>query len=178
MKKDDIQYPEGDIRPLAGDMDESTAWRLIADMAGSDLVDWAEICPPHIMISGNGFDLNFDGECEDAYIGPEGYEEVWALGATVFYMMTGCNVFMGNGGKYQRATTPIPALYCSDDRLASLVSRMLAYDPATRPRLDEIASIAGEVLDGLKEEPRPLKRRAVRAVLPEDLDTYWPEQMI
>lgn len=177
-------YPGRDVTPLAGLLDESDVWRLMADVAKA-LISGAKtpVCPAHILSDGGPeFTLNpWSSSLDKAYCAPEGYEAVWALGATAFFMTLGCPVFYGYGGRLQREHTPVPAMRRSWPELSALVARCLDFKPSRRPAIQEIKDLSSRALMRLEAEQkrsRPLKPEAARSVLTHNsdgLDRLWPE---
>lgn len=176
-------YPERDIAAIAGEIDEPAAWQILYDIA-SQLQNFCKppICPEHIFIDGIGFVLSEWSESTDKrFIAPEGYEPVWALAATVFYVFLGCHVFQGQGGKGQTKTTPIPTLRRELPELSKLIALCLNFDAKKRPTLHEIAETASQNIERCKKmqsEFPPLKQAETESLSPDDIDRFWPEEMI
>lgn len=169
-------YPERDAAVIAGTIDESTAWRLLRDIAKS-LPSDTPVSPEHILIDGDGFILaEWSRSHDPRFCAPEGYSEIWALGATAFYIFMGCTVFQGLGGRAQRATTPIPTMRRDAPELSNLVARCLSFDPAKRPDYKEIVSIAEKHLLTPQVSDLPLKK-PLSNISPDTLDQLWPEEM-
>lgn len=169
-------YPERDVEAIAGEFDERSAWRLIGDIAAQASPEKAKIAPSHILIDGNGFHLSEWAQGEDArYIAPEGYDPVWALGATVFTLMMGCPPFQGRGGRGQSAASPIPTLHKDMPELSRVVGRSLSFHKASRPDLEALVAIARENLSRWANyvDARPLKSGV--ATTPDSLLSGWPE---
>lgn len=174
-------YPERDASALAGEIDELTAWRILHDVAAQAQGSDTPVEPEHIMIDGAGFILNpFSRSLDTKFTAPEGYEAVWALGASVFYIFLGCHVFQGLGGKGETPTAPIPTLRRELPELSGLIAACLAYDPKRRPSLQRIVEVADYNLvrcgRNVMEFP-PKKRNYETGISSDDLDYGWPEEM-
>lgn len=174
-------YPERDITVLAGEIDELTGWQIFNDVAKQAGDTKTPISPEHVFIEGNGFILSEWSESQDSkFVAPEGYSQVWALAATVFYTYLGCHVFQGLGGKGQTKTTPIPTLRRALPALSNLIIRCLDFNPSKRPDMIEIAEIAESNIERCKANMNvfpPLKRIAENPLTADEIDAYWPEEM-
>lgn len=178
---------------IAGHCTEVAAWRLIHDIAlemqnGDDL---AVIKPSLIVIrEDGGFTLEKPvGEVAvDGFDAPECSQKartaesaVWSLGATVFYVMMGCQVMNGKGGIKQTAQSRIPYLRHGMPALSELTQRCLHYNPLQRPALDEIVSIATENLKRCEAQihdgPAFKKAETESAQKAGGADGFWPEEM-
>lgn len=174
-------YPERDITPLAGEIDELTAWRILRDVARqSPLVD-TPISPHHILIDGSGFVLSEWSQSHDQkFTAPEGYSASWALAATVFYVFLGCHVFQGLGGKGQTPTAPVPTLRRQLPELSSLLVRCLDFNPENRPTMNEIEAMAENNIlrcESCRDEFPPKKSIDSQVIATNEIDSYWPEEM-
>lgn len=174
-------YPERDIAALAGEVDELTAWQILSDVAKQAKDLKTPISPEHIFIDGDGFILSEWSESHDIkFIAPEGYSDVWALAATVFYVYLGCHVFQGLGGKGQTKTAPIPTLRKELPELSGLIIKCLDFNPRNRPTMTEIVkSTEGNIARCLSARQKfpPLKKYATNIITVDDIETYWPEEM-
>lgn len=175
-------YPERDASAIAGEIDEETAWRILHDVATQSLSNKVTpISPYHILMDADNFILPEWSESHDSrFTAPEGYDPVWALGATVFFLFLGCNVFQGIGGKGQSATAPVPVLRRELPDLSNLVASCLDFNPRNRPSLMDIVNVSKVNLErcsGERSEFPPLKPTECSALPLDELDRYWPEEM-
>ena len=115
---------------------------------------------------------------DSAFLPPEGdkgpQSVVWSIGAVAYYLMMGVPVFGGMAGTLQTPSTPVPAIpprKCSRE-LASLLSRMLAFNPQDRPDLAAIAAEAASV----QETPRRMLKGEFHPELADD--SFWKEEMV
>lgn len=177
-------HPERDISAIAGEIDESDAWRILHDVA-TQLCGGCRtpVCPEHILIDGDGFVLSeWSGSRDGRFTAPEGYEPVWALGATAFQVFLGCHVFQGLGGKGQTRTAPVPTLRRELPELSNLIARCLDFDPKRRPSMGDVVKTASENLERCirnKSEFPPLKPSESMSMpaSADEIDRYWPEEM-
>lgn len=174
-------YPERDIAAIAGEIDELTAWQIMADVAAQAQNSKTPISPEHIFIDGDRFVLSEWSASEDArFTAPEGYSPVWALAATTFFVYLGCHVFQGLGGRGQTTTAPIPTLRRRLPELSNLLIRCLDFNPANRPALEEIEKIAKVNVYRLMRNPgynQPKEKASETTITADELDAYWPEEM-
>ncbi len=183
-RREGIFYPERDCTALAGDTDEYTAWMIIRDVA-TQLASGSRVPvdPSHIMIAGAGsFKLcEWCSSHDRRFMAPEGYEPVWALGATVFYLVLGCPVFQGGGGGYQQASTPVPMMRRNTPELSALVGKCLCFKPSGRPSVLELKEAAVATIKRIDstESVRPFKQAHTSPqFVPDMLEKLWPEEMI
>lgn len=179
-------YPERDATGIAGEIDELTAWEILRDVAGQAEGADTPVSPEHILIDGPRFILNPHSRSQDRrYMAPAGYDPVWALGASIFYIFLGCDVFQGRGGKGETATTPVPVLRRELPELSRLVADCLAFDPGKRPSLKTIAETAEKNIlrcrENLSEFP-PVRLNEgedpkIMKISDDDLERWWPEEM-
>lgn len=174
-------YPQRDVAAIAGEIDELTAWQIFHDISDTVSKVKTPVSPQHILMDGNGFILSEWSESIDPkFTAPEGYDAVWALGATVFYVFLGCHVFQGLGGKGQTKTAPVPTLRRELPELSKFVSRCLDYTPKRRPTMKEILKESSENIDrclkNMSEFP-PLKNDEEKIITADEIDAYWPEDM-
>ena len=97
------------------------------------------------------------------YMGPETFSDnptavkatdIWALGATLFEIVTGELPFFGQGGGMQLHGAAVPQINapCSDE-LRDLISACLAKDTWDRPTAQQLAEYAQALIDGKSPTP-------------------------
>lgn len=171
--------PERDVTGIAGCVDEADAWRLLLDVA-SAAKEHPEVpvCPAHVLIDGDGFLLStWSRGLDPGYVAPEGYSASWAIGATLFYVLMGTPVFHGAGGAGQTATTPVPNPGSRMQALGETVARCLAFAPAGRPSVEELAETARRRLERLAGATAERKRRKEKEESADSLEDVWPEEL-
>ncbi len=103
-----------------------------------------------------------------AYMGPERFDkkampikasDIWALGASIYYMLDNYLPFGENGGVIQKAGQEIPEIEfpCSAD-LKNIIYACLASNTWDRPTAEELVKYANARLNGIEQEPLWLKR--------------------
>lgn len=174
-------YPERDAYNISGEIDELTAWLILRDIAVQAQHVKTPISPDHILISKDEFHLSeWSESLDNRFIAPEGYSTVWALGASVFRIFLGCDVFQGLGGKGQTISAPVPTMRRGLPDLSQIISSCLRFDPSQRPTLEEIKSISEKNIQrcvSQRNDFPPLKPTGSVKVTLDEIDRYWPEEM-
>lgn len=177
--KDILRYPQRDASALVGELDELSAWHLLYNIATQAQTLTLPIFPENIFLDGFDFVLcDAFANPDECFIAPEGYEPAWALGATVFYLVLGCHVMHGRGGKAQTSSTPIPTLRGEMPQLSRMIKRCLDFNPQMRPSIEEIASDAEKNMTRCKaqrSEFPPIKENHESVTA--DIDKFWPDEM-
>jgi len=180
---------------MAGHCTEVTAWRLLRDVASQSVEQGfrVPVSPYSVCIDDDG------GFCltEPTVPSVEGFEapevlgdglkteasQVWALAATLFYVMMGCQIMNGKGGRGQHERSRIPYLRNELPELSELLQHCLHYNPARRPSMKAVLQQAStqyeRCLSDISRGPRlkPADHPAVAMQQQKSLDT-WPEQMV
>lgn len=172
---------------------EIAAWRLLCDIAQELLRQEGNAIVKPSLISiqeDGGFQLEapqgevaidgFDApEC--AHSGRTTESTVWSLGATVFYIMMGCQVMNGRGGRGQTAQSRIPYLRHGMPDLSELTQRSLRYQPRLRPTVQDIITIAKANLqrceDQMQKGPQLHQTKDVTVQRTAGEEGFWPEEM-
>lgn len=178
---------------MAGHCMEIAAWKLLCDIAPELLQQGGKAIVKPSLISiqeDGGFQLEvpqgevaidgFDApECEHS--GRTAESAVWSLGATVFYIMMGCQVMNGKGGGRQSVQSRIPYLRHGMPDLSELTQRCLHYQPRLRPAVQDIIVIAKTNLQRCEEQMQkgPMLHQTKDAVTHRTADNkgFWPEEM-
>ena len=184
----------------AGYYSEQATWKLILDISSaiaylhSGNFCHADIKPSNILRRDKDFFLADFGSCFEMgtntsagdvssyiYSAPEknrtSESDIWSLGASVFFLVTGTQVFGGLGGKAQKRDSVIPFLRRSMPELSEFVIRCLAFEPSDRPTAVEAISLAESNLCRLSETKAIRPKR--NGVLPgrNEYEDFWPETM-
>ena len=185
---------------LAGYCLEVTAWQLLRDLSEVLLAKPQSyrglgcIAPERILVEDGRFvfDAKAVQEVPGIFDAPEQTKDheseaavVWSLGATVFYLIMGCAVMNGRGGRGQRDTSKLPYMRSEMPELSELVQRSLSFSPAQRPTLAEVNSQArkhyDECLRAIKAGPK-LRNNTENDVASsssaDSSEALWPEAMI
>ncbi|MBO4447102.1 MAG: protein kinase, partial [Bacteroidales bacterium] len=146
----------------AGYFSEEAAWKLMLDI-GSALAYLhslgschGDVKPSNILREGNEFLLadfgaGFGGDLSSyVFAAPEpvrtALSDIWSLGASVFNLVMGSQVFNGLGGRAQKKDSDLPFMRKSMPELSGLVMRCLSFDSSVRPFAAEIVRLAEENL--------------------------------
>ncbi len=107
---------------------------------------------------------------------------VWSLGASIFYVMMGCLMFNGQGGRRQSERSRVPYLRSDLPELSELVQHCLNYNPLLRPTLKELQEIGTENLNRCRKlitQGPKIRNSDVRSINQQsDISDFWPEGMI
>ncbi len=168
---------------IAGYADERTLWLLLRDVAQQLRTLHAQgtthgaLDAQHVTVQGKTFFL-VENTSADETAPASAPDDIWALGALVYRLALGCELFGGRGQKAQNADTPLPVLRNGWNELNRLVRRMLDCSPAMRPTAESIAHAAEEALSHpAVPHWQPQKSALAENALPTDeLDRLWPEK--
>lgn len=190
-------YAARSVEGLAGYTSESQAWALLRDISSAlDALHSAgmthgNVCAENILWDGDKFvltgltNVRADLQTKNEELRVKSYrsaDDIWQLGATVFYLCMGCHVFNGLGMKAQKASSPLPYMRKSMPRLSEAVQRCLAYDG--RPSAHEITAMATEGLAACDSRGHSTTRtrRETAATGGRDWNRplradFWPDEM-
>lgn len=184
---------------LAGYCLEVTAWQLLRDLSEELLAKPHSfrglgcIAPERILVEDGRFvfDAKAVQEAPGIFDAPEQTKDtdseaavVWSLGATVFYLIMGCAVMNGRGGRGQRDTSKLPYMRSEMPELSELVQRSLSFSPTQRPTLAEVNAQArkhyDDCLRAIKAGPklRTTDNDAAASSAADSSEALWPEPMI
>lgn len=187
------------IEGLAGYCTEVAAWQLLADLTEGltaervGTMTLGGLVPQRVEVANRRFRLlseegatcltTFDApEMSDTTTMQTAASVTWSLGALTFYLIMGCEVMNGQGGRAQQPTSKLPYMRPAMPELSELVLHCLAYHPAERPALGEIHELAVRQLEVCQDLIR--RGPSLRAVTAQDASqavashTFWPEEMI
>lgn len=177
---------------LAGYCNELTAWRLLRDVSADLLKLASSVSPALIMVQDDGFVL----ERAEGPVDLGGFEApevkggaqteasaVWSLAASVFYLVMGCQIMNGKGGKGQHAGSKVPYMRSEFAKMSELVQQCLQYRPELRPSAKEVNEIASEqykkCVEAVSRGPK-FREKADTADKDKNIDNelaFWPEPM-
>lgn len=179
---------------LAGYCNRMTAWKIIKDVSEELLAGKAvAVSPFRIEIKENGgFALVKKDEpfAIDGFVAPEITDnniteasQVWALAASVFYIVMGCQIMNGKGGRGQLESSKIPYMRSEMPQLSELIQKCLNYHPELRPSLEKVHETALEQMaqcdDTVRRGPKFNKKNnpADSQDVQKDDIAFWPETM-
>ena len=177
---------------LAGYCNELTAWRLLRDVSADLIKQVSAVSPELIMVQDDGFVLERPSGAVDlgGFEAPEVKDgaqteasAMWSLAASVFYLVMGCQIMNGKGGKGQRATSKVPYMRSEFAKMSELVQQCLQYRPELRLSAKEVNEIADEQYKSCAETVSrgPKFREKTNTTGKENnIDNelaFWPEPM-
>lgn len=177
---------------LAGYCNELTAWRILRDVSADLLKQASAVSPTLIVIKDEGFELERASEAADlgGFEAPEvkggaqtEASAVWSLAATVFYLVMGCQIMNGKGGKGQRATSKVPYMRSELAKMSELVQQCLQYRPELRPTAKEVNEMASEQYKNCEETVKLGPKFRVKTTFDDNENNidnelaFWPESM-
>lgn len=167
------------VESLAGYASERQAWHLLADIASaldalhSTGIAHGNVYAENILWDGERFLLTGFSSARSVGDGGRPADDIWQLGATIFYLCMGCHVFNGMGMKVQRPTSPLPYMRKSMPRLSETVQRCLSYDG--RISAKELVAMANKGRETYTTDDRQHK---VNTVSTRQLKVdFWPDEM-
>ena len=166
---------------MAGYCTERTAWKFLHDIASALAhihgkgYAHNDVKPSSVLIGQESFVLSSFGACSrtsgtaDAAAG-----DIWSLGAAVFHMMTGMEIF---NGRTQKKETVIPALRKDlySGELSVLMARCLAFEPDERPDAETIAAEAARMMKEGRIISKSKPQHKPEGKIP--FEEIWPEAM-
>ena len=184
---------------VAGFFSEAMAWKLLLDISSAlSFLHAKGLChgdvkPSNILWDGQTFLLADFGSCFKAptvrepgddsswrFAAPEREKsfasDIWSLGATLFNLVMGTQVFNGMGGQSQREDSGIPFMRKSMPELSRLVIRCLHFKPEERPSASAILAAAQEGMHLSRPASRPLKTELNESIS-DTSASFWPEAM-
>ena len=178
---------------LAGHCNEPTAWRILKEVSEEMMSQKTlEVSPYHIAINGDGsFSLMQPEKSIDmsGFEAPEAVNgnatdasSVWSLAASLFYVVMGCQVMNGKGGRGQNEQSKVPYMRSEWSQLSELVQNCLHFRPECRPSMHKLHDVAAKefqrcmemIRRGPKFRERPTKNFTAP---PDSLLAFWPESM-
>lgn len=178
-------FPERSADGVAGYCTERLAWKFLHDVATALVHIHSkgyvhnDISLSGILIGNEGFILgNFSACTETSVHGCTDADDIWSLGAAVFQLLMGMEVFNGKGRKEQKTDTMIPVLrkdmYSSE--LSDIIARCLDFNVNERPSADVIAAEAAGMMQRKKDSIS--SDTPLRSDVEIPYEDIWPEAMI
>ena len=178
------------LRDIAGYCPEEAIWKMITDLGQSIKDDNnCPVSPDGVIIDGMTFltdeqvekQNHFQApECSDGATGGQA-QQVWALGALIYYASSGRTLFGGHGGAYQKnhPNVLLPSLRKSHDSLTAVMQQCLQHEPSSRIGIDKLIDEARKGLETCRKAQRSRSKTA-KAIVPtnnKQKRENWPEEM-
>ena len=179
------------LRDIAGYCAENAIWKMVTNLCGMvEEENLFMLAPDTVVVAGDSFIAETHGVTNTEFQAPE-YEEgqsqtiaqqIWTIGALIYYASSGHILFGGYGGLYQRQhpKVQLPALQKAHRNLTPLMQKCLAFEPSERINLEELGHMAQNGLQQCLQRKRPQytagkKQEDKPQVLSSET---WPEEMI
>lgn len=179
---------------LAGHCNELTAWQILKEVSEPLIrMGLRSIDPYCIEIGDDGHFLldskpKLDKHC--SFDAPEVAANqitetgvVWSLGASLFFVVLGCQVMNGKGSKGQQESSKLPYMRSEWPEMSELVQQCLHFSPARRPSFQQIHDKALQqhqrCMDEIKKGPK-FKNTGKASPTGTDFGqelAFWPEAM-
>lgn len=179
------------LKDIAGYCPEEAIWKMIADL-GQSVKDCGHCpaSPDEVIVDGMTFLTDEHGNRQEQYLAPEcsdgtpcgQQQQVWTLGALIYYASSGRTLFGGHGGTYQRRhpNVLLPSLRKSHSSLTALMQQCLQHDMSSRIGIDNLLDAARRGLDNCRKTQRSLNKATeelVSSSATKQRKDHWPEEM-
>lgn len=179
------------LRDIAGYCPEEAIWRMAADL-GSGIKDNNQCpkSPDEVIVDDLSFLIGEKTDEQPEFMPPEcsdmasfgQMQQVWTLGALIYYASSGRTLFGGHGGAYQKdhPNVLLPSLQKSHQSLTALMQQCLQHDPSSRIGINKLVEEAHKGLENCKRTPR-CRCKTGQEVAPKSdhrRKENWPEEMI
>ena len=176
-------HPEREADGAAGYCTERLAWKFLRDIAAALMhIHGKGYVHNGIRLSGISigkecFVLSDFGACVPAKeCAGDAADDIWALGAAVFHLLMGVELWGGKGMEIQKPDTVIPTLrrdlYSSG--LSDMIAACLSYDRKGRPTAEDVARKAAMMMP---ERNAKTVRKTYRPEGNIPYEDIWPEAM-
>lgn len=165
------------VESIGGDVGEFALWNMLRDIAAAlaaihsiGLVH-GSIRPTHVLYTEKEFVIT-QPKVMSYY---KMADDIWDVGATIFFMCMGCYVFQGYGRKAQKRASPLPYMRKSMPELSEIVRNCLDFNIEYRPTAEQLFTISNNKL--LNWTPR---KREVRQTESHKINVsidFWPDEM-
>lgn len=179
------------LHHIAGYCPEAAIWKMIVDLCciiqGQDKRR-TPITPYSLFVDGGTFYIDDSDEISPEFLPPEYVtgesitesQQMWMLGATIYYASSGRILFGGHGGYYQRSNpyVQLPVLQKAHQAITPVMQRCLQTDPSQRINVQELKDIALRESERCRRAPRLRARPQQTASNKIITDRKWPEEMV
>ena len=178
------------LRDIAGYCPEEAIWKMVIDL-GQSIKDngHCPLSPDGVMVDDKAFLTDDSADTQSQFLAPEctdgatkgQAQQIWSLGALVYFASSGRTLFGGYGGAYQKnhPNVLLPTLRKDHQSLTALVQQCLAFDPSSRIGIDRVMDEARKGYEQCRKAKRcPIgKTRGTMAATTRQKAENWPEEM-
>lgn len=178
------------LKDIAGYCPEEAIWKMAIDL-GQSIKDngYCPLSPEGVIVDDTSFLTDENAATQAQFLAPEcsdgaSYspaQQIWTLGALIYYASSGRTLFGGYGGAYQKNHPHVllPTLRKDHQPLTPLVQQCLAFDPSSRIGIDSMIAEARKGLENCRSTRRPSSRKAYETLpsTSRQITENWPEEM-
>ena len=180
------------LKDIAGYCPEEAIWKMIVDL-GQSVKDSGNcpVSPDEVIVDGMSFLADDHGDRQEQYLAPEcsddtpsgQQQQIWTLGALIYFASSGRTLFGGHGGAYQRRHPNVflPSLRKSHSSLTALMQQCLQQDLSSRIGIDKLLDEARKGLENCRKSQRSLNKvteQRLPSSATKQRKDQWPEEMI
>lgn len=165
------------VKSIGGEVGEFALWNMLRDISAALAVIHSKgsahgsIRPSHILYTGKEFVITQPKAMSYYKI----TDDIWDVGATIFFMCMGCHVFQGHGRKAQKKDSPLPYMRKSMPELSEIVRNCLDINVKQRPTAEWLFAISNDKL--LNWVPRKREFRRTERHNINIATDFWPDEM-
>lgn len=178
------------LRDIAGYCPEDAIWKMVADL-GQNIKN-NHNCPSSpdgVIVDDLSFLIDETVTIQEEFLAPEITDgttqgikqEIWTLGALIYYASSGRILFGGHGGTYQKShpNVLLPALRKDHQPLTALMQQCLKNEPEDRIDINRLVTEAHKGLENCLKMTRGHKEIAkeTSAAIFKNQKENWPEEM-
>lgn len=179
------------LRDIAGYCPEEAIWKMVIDL-GQSIKDNGHCpsSPDGVIVDGMSFLTDESAGTQTQFLAPESSDntncnqaqQIWTLGALIYFASSGRTLFGGYGGAYQQShpNVLLPVLRKDHQSLTALVQQCLQCDPTLRIGIDKVIDEARKGFENCRATMRcstESKRKSMPTASRLKTEN-WPEEMI
>ena len=180
------------LRDIAGYCPEEAIWKMVIDL-GQNIKDngHCPLSPDGVVVDSMSFLTDESASNQAQFLAPESSDDntacnqaqqIWTLGALIYFASSGRTLFGGYGGTYQKSHPSVlpPTLRKDHKSLTALMQQCLQFDPSSRIGIDKVIDEARKGFENCRGTMRCRNENAKESlptISPRNTEN-WPEEMI